>query len=201
MGTVTFTSSNPDITVNDSGVCRPVTEKGCYAEITVTVKDYAGNIAQDKVNVAFAKNPASRAEIYPSTVTAQSVNAAPVKLSSTVYSLDGANASIQDVTWVSENESVASVDKNGRLTYHDSGIAVISVYTADGNFKASASVTVLGDKSALASAIKTADDAAIEKSDYTYESYTVFERTQTRPYWQREAWSNCQAKSEICPIP
>lgn len=197
LGTVTFTSSNPDITVNDSGVCRPVTEKGCYAEITVTVKDYAGNIEQDKVNVAFAKNPASRAEIYPSTVTAQSVNAAPVKLSSTVYSLDGANASIQDVTWVSENESVASVDQNGRLTYHDSGIAVISVYTADGNFKASASVTVLGDKSALASAIKTADDATIEKSDYTYESYTVFEEAYNEAVEVNNSFVYSQAEIDL----
>lgn len=175
LGTVTFTSSNPEISVNNSGVCRPVIDNSCYAEITVTVKDYAGNIAQDKVNVAFAKAPASRAEIYPATVTAQSVSASPVKLSATVYSADGSNASIQDVTWVSENESVASVDQNGQLTYHDSGVAFISVYTADGNLKVSSSVTVLGDKSILAAAIKTADDASIEKSEYTYESYSVFE--------------------------
>lgn len=46
------------------------------------------------------------------------------------------------VTWSSSNRSIASVDKNGVVTALNPGIAIITVQTNDGNFRASAKVTV-----------------------------------------------------------
>ncbi len=51
-------------------------------------------------------------------------------------------ASAKDVLWASSNESVAAVDAVGRVTAVSAGIAIISVSSGDGAFKAYCVVTV-----------------------------------------------------------
>ena len=50
----------------------------------------------------------------------------------------------QGVQWDSDDPLVASVDGGGNIIAHSAGTATISVTTADGNFTASATVTVTG---------------------------------------------------------
>lgn len=52
------------------------------------------------------------------------------------------NADNQNVTWDSDNTSVATVDTNGTITAVANGQAIITVTTEDGKFKASCTVTV-----------------------------------------------------------
>lgn len=52
------------------------------------------------------------------------------------------NATDQNVTWSSDNESVATVDQNGRVTAVAPGTATITVTTEDGNKTATCAVTV-----------------------------------------------------------
>ena len=51
-------------------------------------------------------------------------------------------ASAKDVLWASSNESVAAVDAVGRVTAVSAGIAIVSVSSGDGAFKAYCVVTV-----------------------------------------------------------
>lgn len=53
-----------------------------------------------------------------------------------------ANASNKNVTWTSNNTSVATVDANGKVTGVSLGNAVVTVKTVDGNFTATCAVTV-----------------------------------------------------------
>nr|WP_243456557.1 Ig-like domain-containing protein [Mobilitalea sibirica] len=59
--------------------------------------------------------------------------------------LDPLNADNKNVTWESENASIASVDNNGNVTGVGDGTTRISATTADGGFKAYCSVTVAGE--------------------------------------------------------
>lgn len=52
------------------------------------------------------------------------------------------NAANKNVTWSSNDEDVASVDANGRVTAISRGTATITVRTEDGNFAAQCKVTV-----------------------------------------------------------
>lgn len=52
------------------------------------------------------------------------------------------NASDKEVIWSSDNESVATVDENGKVTAVSGGTAVITVTTRDGDHKASCTVSV-----------------------------------------------------------
>ncbi len=53
------------------------------------------------------------------------------------------NADNQNVTWTSNNESVASVDEDGLVTAEDAGTATITVTTEDGGKTAQCTITVL----------------------------------------------------------
>ncbi len=59
-----------------------------------------------------------------------------------VATVEPANASNKAVTWSSDNESVAAVDDNGKVTGVNPGTAIITVTTVDGNKTASCNVTV-----------------------------------------------------------
>jgi hypothetical protein len=56
-----------------------------------------------------------------------------------------ANASNQAVTWKSSDETVATVDANGKVTALKEGTTTITVTTADGGFTATCTVTVTPD--------------------------------------------------------
>ena len=55
-----------------------------------------------------------------------------------------ANASNKNITWTSNNTSVASVNKNGQVTTHNTGIAVITATTRNGK-TAKCTITVTND--------------------------------------------------------
>ncbi|WP_242837277.1 Ig-like domain-containing protein [Alkaliphilus transvaalensis] len=53
-----------------------------------------------------------------------------------------ADATNKDVTWSSDNDTVATVDANGLVTAEAEGVAVITVTTNDGSFTATVEITV-----------------------------------------------------------
>ncbi|OAH53850.1 hypothetical protein AWH48_11295 [Domibacillus aminovorans] len=57
-----------------------------------------------------------------------------------------ADASNQKVTWKSSNTAVATVDQYGIITAQKNGTAIVTVTTAEGNFRASSTVNVTGAK-------------------------------------------------------
>ena len=63
-----------------------------------------------------------------------------------IATVSPSNASNQAVTWTSSDETVASVDENGKVTALKAGEATITVTTTDGSKKATCEVTVQEEK-------------------------------------------------------
>ena len=174
--TVEWTSSTTDIAVDESGTVSPTVNKACYGVITIKVTDERGNSVTDKVNVSFARYPVTKVEITPSEVNAP-FDSDPIKLTAkctNVGSIITYDATIQDVIWTSDNESVVKIDENGQLTYVDAGQATITATSCDGGIQATCSVTVGGDKTALRAAIARADEAQVDIQEHTYETSTEY---------------------------
>jgi GH25 family lysozyme M1 (1,4-beta-N-acetylmuramidase)/fibronectin type 3 domain-containing protein len=62
------------------------------------------------------------------------------QLAATIYPENAAN---KDVVWSSSDDSIVTVDESGSLVSQNSGTAVITVLTVDGQFAASCAVTVV----------------------------------------------------------
>lgn len=129
---VTWASSDNDVaTVDGEGTVVPVgpgsaiitattVDGGFTASCAITVKLRVTGIALDK----------STAEIK---------GAGSIELKATVAPN---NATNKEVTWASDDRSVADVDDNGKVTSIGKGEAVITATTVDGQFNASCVVTV-----------------------------------------------------------
>lgn len=131
---VTWSSDNEDVVVVENGV---VTAKGAGTAKVTVVTDDGGLKAVCEV-----------------TVTAESVAVTGVALNKTSLTLEVGsseilsvtivpeNASNQNVTWESSDNSVVTVDDGGKVTAVKAGKADITITSADGQKKASCAVEV-----------------------------------------------------------
>ncbi|MBQ7596533.1 MAG: Ig-like domain-containing protein [Clostridia bacterium] len=174
MGTVTFSSSSGDITVDENGICRPVYEKACNSLITIIAADYNGNLATDTINVIFTKKPARRVEITPYSYTAQNVNEGSKQFTAVVYSDNDELASDQNIRWET-NSPILNITSSGLVSFLDCGTGYIRAYSNDENIYGECQIIIKGNKAALIEAINTVNAAELNPSDFTYATYSVFE--------------------------
>lgn len=171
-----WTSSNPVISVDQNGVCKPTKNQACASIITFTAIDYIGNKVSDSVVVSFANTPATGVEL-DKTEIADALVYNTGKLNATVlpkpFGVVG-GASIEDVAWFSSNEKVVTVDQSGNLTYVGAGTAEISVVTVDGGFKATCTVTVSVNKTMLFSAISEMNSYNLVEEEWTKQSFDMY---------------------------
>lgn len=111
----------------------------------ITSQDFAGKFIQATRNLLYATSssiPVSGIIISPTSVALN--NGETQQFSAT---MSPTNATNQEVTWMSSNSNVATVDPNGLVTAGiNNGNAIITVQTIDGSFTDSAlvGVTVTG---------------------------------------------------------
>ena len=135
---VTWKSNHADIaSVDSTGV---VTAKAAgTAEITVTTVD-GGFSATCTVIVKEKTEPVvAVTNVVLNTDATTILVGKAAALTATVLPID---ASESGVTWTSDNEAIATVDKNGVVTAKAAGEAVITVTTVDGGKTASCKITV-----------------------------------------------------------
>ncbi|MEI7596031.1 MAG: Ig-like domain-containing protein [Bacteroidota bacterium] len=133
---VTWLSSNPSIaSVSSAGVVTPIAVGNC--NITVTSVD--GNLsAVSAVTVSANAISVTGISVTPTTLSLiQGGNTA--QLTATIAP---ANATNQNVTWLSSNPSIASVSNTGVVTPLAVGNCNITVTSVDGNLSAVSAVTV-----------------------------------------------------------
>jgi len=130
---VTWSSSDPSVASVDEGG-KVTAKKAGTATITVTTKDgsYKAECTVTVTNVS---------------VTGVSLNKSSMSLYideeyTLTATVDPSNATNKDVTWSSNDSSVASVDENGKVTAKKAGTATITVTTVDGSKTATCTVTV-----------------------------------------------------------
>lgn len=142
---VSWKSSNSKlVTVDNNGNIKVVGNKNGKVTITATSND--GNFKAsatinvkevDKtVNVNGVKiNEGSSKIIYLNNFNTEK----KIQLTATI---SPSNATNKNVTWLSSNTTVATVDNNGNITVNGLGNANITVSTNDGNYKATYKLTI-----------------------------------------------------------
>ncbi len=172
---VTWSSSSDTVKVED-GVVSPAANKACLAKITVTAADYKGRTYSDSIYVAFANTPVTGISVDKAEISNATVGSTD-KVTATVLpkkTLGVGGASITDVSWSSSNESVCTVDNDGNLSFKDTGTCTVTVTTLDGGFTAQTSIKVYADKSALRTAVETAN--TLVETAYTPATWAEFKK-------------------------
>lgn len=166
--TVTWSSSNSGIGVNQSGKCSPTANKAAWSVITVRAEDYLGNIFTDSICVAFANVPATGISLNTTSIGSSLVhNTHQLTATVTPTGTPLIGADIGDVQWVSNNPDAATVSSSGLITCVGPGSAIITAYTRDGGHTATCSITVYINKQLLETALNTVNGANLDYSRYT----------------------------------
>lgn len=164
---VKWESSTTDISVTTEGRCTPTANKSCYGMITCTVTDHFGNTYTDSVWVSYAYVPVTSVEISETSIAGSVGGTA--KLTHVVQPSGLIKkASIQNVYWESDDESVATVDQEGNVTFVSAGSTTIRVISYDGGHFAECRVSTQGDRNALKAAIEQYKDIDYTDYEYTY---------------------------------
>lgn len=132
--TIIWSSSNNSVATVKDGTVLGV--GGGTAEITATTRD-GGYAAKCVVKVQVPVQGVSLSETSLSIYQFEDAI-----LTASVIPSDATNKA---VSWSSDNPDVVSVNASGRVTGRAGGNAVITVMTADGDFSAQCSVTVIAD--------------------------------------------------------
>lgn len=174
---VEWSSSTDTISVSQDGVASPAQDSSCYGMITCTITDHFGNKYSDDVWVSFAYFPVTGVEINQSEIGGNigdqyQLNCVVYPTGDSVFHVG--QASIKDVVWTSDDESVAIVDPTGLVTFTGAGATTIRVTTYDGGYTAECRVSTEGDRSALNDAISKYAD--VNYMDYQYDYGMAFKQ-------------------------
>ena len=132
---VTWSSNNQNvITVSSNGEITAVNPGN--ATITVTTED-GGYTATCSVTVASSVINVTSVTLNQTNISANTIGA----VYNLVATVNPSNATNKNVTWSTNNSSVASVN-NGTVTINGEGNATITVTTEDGGYTATCSFTV-----------------------------------------------------------
>ncbi len=122
-------------TVSEEGVVTGVKASGDATEIDITL-NYLGSEYKNHIMV-FVVEPVKKVLTSPSAVTL-----AKGETKVLTCEITPAEASVKDVLWFTEDEKVATVDKNGVVTAVGAGETKVFAVTVNGNFRSSCTVTV-----------------------------------------------------------
>jgi uncharacterized protein YjdB len=143
--------------IGDSFNANDLTVKAQYSDFSSKTLTYKNDYSVSGFDTSSAgtKNVTVKYGSFIDTyqITVSAIDVTGVKVNGTLSLTAGnsgqlnaavspSNATNKKVSWSSSNMSVASVDGNGKVTAKNAGKASITVATADGNYKASCSVTV-----------------------------------------------------------
>lgn len=173
---IIWSASNSSIKVDKNGVCTPAENKACSAEITCTVVDFMGGERSDSVYISFVKTAATGVTVEPQTIGAGKIGESQT-LTATVLpkgTLGVGDADCKDVTWSSSDETIATVDANGNVSFVDGGDCVITCTTNDGGFTAECMVHVVTNYSALELLVKQHDDMQLNYANYYPDTWNAY---------------------------
>ena len=134
--TIAFTSSDESVlTVDKDGNTKAVKESKNPVTVTVELK-YLGNTYTDSCEV-YVLNPVEKVKTQPEELQ---LNIGESKALTCKISPD--NATIKDVLWFTEDESIAGVTADGTVTAAGKGTVKVYAVSVDGHFRSSCVITV-----------------------------------------------------------
>lgn len=173
---IVWTSSNSNIKVDKNGKCTPASNDPCSAIITCTVTDYMGNETSDSVFLTFARTAVTGVTLDTEKIVGGKIGETQT-LTPTVLpkgTLGIGNADCKDVYWSSSDESIATVDQSGTVTFVAGGDCTIYCTTYDGGFTAQCAVNVVTNYSSLELLISQYTDLSLNPINYYPDSWSVY---------------------------
>jgi len=175
--TIEWTSSNRLVTVDKNfGTVTNMSGTGSWAVITCTVTVEGGTTYSDSVYVSFVGYGATAVTfdselIYgaPEQTKALEVNLNQPYPSNMTPAQEAIykGYSVNDCLYESTDESIATVDEDGNVTFHNQGTCQINVTALDGGYTGSITAYTTLDTTSLQQAIKRAEK--LTYTDYEYE--------------------------------
>ncbi len=170
---ITWESSNSNITIDEDGILTNNAAAAGVTLVTCTIENAKGETYSSSVYVSFVRYGAtviSFADEYVFGAPAQTVTLSPTITNSNGSSL--ASSIVTDCIYESDDESVATVDSDGVVTFISQGTATITATALDGGYTATIIAYTTWDTTALAAALEEAE--GITYTDYAYEYGTAF---------------------------
>ena len=168
---LTWTSSNPNMTVDENGILINKSANAGVTEVTCTVSNVFGSTFTASAYVTFARNAVTGISFAD-----EKVFGAPsqtVTLEPTITNAANATTSyVKECTYTTSDPSVATVDNSGVVTFLTQGTATITATTKDGGYSATILAVTTWDTTALKAAIDEAEQ--ITYTDYAYDYGTAF---------------------------
>ena len=146
------------ITINFSS---PIEDDKLVLRYTLTTDNSGKTPTEGQALFNFAALSETQAAVTGVTVDKTAISLAVDGTETITATVVPDNASNKDVSWISSDESVATV-ADGVVTATGKGTATITVTTADGGKTATCAVTVTLDTSAIDEAITTANGAKVD---------------------------------------
>ncbi len=170
---MTWTSSNPDITVNENGTVTNTKATAGATLITCTVKNVRNESFSASVYVSFVRAAATGVSFEQDRVFGAPSQV--VKLNPIIQNDANSTTSVtlvKDCIYSSSDESIATVNEKGEVTFISQGEATITAITMDGGFVGTIKAYTTWDTSSLKAAIDVAEN--ITYTDYAYAYGTAF---------------------------
>lgn len=168
---VEWSSSTTDISVTNDGKCSPTINSSCYGRITCTVTDHYGNVFTDDVWVSYSYYPVTALVLSQDNIsgTIGSTYTLACTVEPTGSSLlHVGSASIKDFYWESDDESIATIDQNGVVTFVSAGSTIVRAVSYDGGISGECRVSTQGDRSRLKKALDDYKDTDYKDYDPVY---------------------------------
>ena len=172
---IEWISSNSAITVSEDGTVTSNSSSAKYSYITCKVTNFDGEEHTASAYVSFVKYGVEAISLEQETaVFGVSGATRTIEPDITYTSLLPGSASnyVSDCLWSSSDESIATVNENGTVTFISPGTATITAVTIDGGYSSSTTVYTTWDTTALYAAIDEAK--GIDYMDYAYSYGTAF---------------------------
>ncbi len=177
---VIWSSSNNNVaTVNTNGLVTAVAEGNATITVTTEDGDYTATCA---VEVTTATIAVTGVNVSPSNISLEEDNIQ--QLSATI---SPANATNQNVSWSSSDNSIAIVDSNGLVTAVAVGNTTITVTTADGGYTATCAVEVTSATIAVTGVSVNLSNISLVEGDTQQLSATISPANATN---QNVSWSS-----------
>lgn len=170
---LTFKSSNPNITVDENGVVKNASTTANGAKITCTITNERQETYDTVIYVAFVRSGATGVSFTQELVSGAPSETAQLTTVVTNEEETVLNSSVvKDCIFTSSDESIATVNDKGIVTFVGQGDAVITATTVDGGYTATITAHTTWDTTALQAAITEAE--AIDYMDYAYDYGIAF---------------------------
>ena len=141
---VTWSSSNESVaTVSSNGVITAVSEGTATITSTTEEGEYTASCKVSVTANTSGNTNNSNISVAGITLSKTELKLSKGKSETITAIITPTNATNQNLTWSSSNESVATVSSKGKITAISEGTALITVRTSDGNYVATCEVTVV----------------------------------------------------------